>query len=71
MTSTQRSRSSGPSSGALARDERRILLVLATGTGKTMPALQLVARLSKSSSCASSLPSRTASSRRTVCAGFG
>ncbi|MGW1845137.1 EcoAI/FtnUII family type I restriction enzme subunit R [Streptomyces sp. NPDC001966] len=32
---------------ALARDERRILLVLATGTGKTMLALQLVARLSK------------------------
>ncbi|MEU3275585.1 EcoAI/FtnUII family type I restriction enzme subunit R [Streptomyces antibioticus] len=30
---------------ALARDERRILLVLATGTGKTMLALQLVARL--------------------------
>ncbi|GFE17981.1 DEAD/DEAH box helicase [Streptomyces glebosus] len=31
---------------ALARDERRILLVLATGTGKTLLALQLVARLS-------------------------
>ncbi|WP_411293078.1 EcoAI/FtnUII family type I restriction enzme subunit R [Streptomyces sp. CBMA123] len=31
---------------ALARNERRILLVLATGTGKTMLALQLVARLS-------------------------
>ncbi|MER5929357.1 EcoAI/FtnUII family type I restriction enzme subunit R [Streptomyces sp. NPDC002054] len=30
---------------ALARDELRILLVLATGTGKTMLALQLVARL--------------------------
>ena len=32
---------------ALARNERRILLVLATGTGKTMLALQLVARLSQ------------------------
>ncbi len=34
---------------ALARGERRILLTLATGTGKTMVALQLVAKLRQSS----------------------
>lgn len=33
---------------AIARGEKRVLLVLATGTGKTMVALQLVAKLRKS-----------------------
>lgn len=41
---------------AIARGQRRILLTLATGTGKTMVALQLVAKLRKSGWTAGRMP---------------
>jgi type I restriction enzyme R subunit len=41
---------------AVARGQRRILLTLATGTGKTMVALQLVAKLRKSGWTADRMP---------------
>ncbi|MGB8995063.1 MAG: DEAD/DEAH box helicase family protein [Pseudonocardiaceae bacterium] len=41
---------------AIARGQRRILLTLATGTGKTMVALQLVAKLRKAGWTAGRMP---------------